>query len=291
MKDSRNILLLVLSLCLVATWGYHLYDKNNYKGNKDLIPALDSLAIQKQMNDSLRTAYNLLLVQADSSRNMALQYDTTVNALSLNEIDSLRNEISAILAINNITKEDLRRAEHKIRYLQQRLFLIAQSPVNGTVSSPAIVRTGATGSPTVLRNETVNRPAANTASLTLVAASFRAMETGSEQPTAKAAQTGNFNIACVLQSATQSFSNTEIYFVITDPSGAVIQDDPWQSGMFTTTNEDRIPYTRKARISYNKGDAGRIAINLKLSEYNRGTYAVQFYHNGIRIGKSDIRLY
>jgi hypothetical protein len=75
-----------------------------------------------------------------------------------------------------------------------------------------------------------------------------------------------------------------------DPSGDVVQDDPWQSGMLTTAASDRIPYTRKTKISYAKGDAKRIAMNLKLATYDKGMYSVQFYHNGVRIGRTNLRL-
>ena len=121
MKDSRNILLLVVSLCLVGTWVYHLYDKNQYSNQPSTVSVKDSIAAQRSTNDSLRLAYNTVLSQIDSSRSAVDTTTVTTIPTATNEIDSLRNEIAAILTINNITKEDLRRAEEKIKQLQQRL--------------------------------------------------------------------------------------------------------------------------------------------------------------------------
>ncbi len=285
MKDSRNILLVIVSLCLVGTWGYHLYDKNKYANTDVLLPVKDSLAEKNKANDSLRVAYNSLLKQIDSSR-IARSVDTSVVMYdSNNAIDSLRTEINAILAINNITKEDLRRAEEKIRQLQQRLSSSASLPVTTVAEN----RTTAT-SPVTNRIEPISKPVAEEPVFTASAISFRAMEKGKEQVTAKADITGYFSIACTVQNPSASFTDTDVYMTLTDPSGDVVQDDPWQSGMLTTAANDRIPYTRKTKLSYAKGDASRIAMSLKLAAYDKGMYSVQFYHNGVRIGRTNLRL-
>jgi hypothetical protein len=285
MKDTRNILLVIVSMCLVGTWVYHLYDKNKYANTDVLLPVKDSLAEQTKVNDSLRVAYNGLLRQIDSSRSVAV-VDTSFVPLDSfsNAIDSLRNEIAAILAINNITKEDLRRAEEKIKQLQQRLSASSSTAV--TVSTE-IKNTSA---PVTNRAETISKPITDEPVFTASAISFRAMQSGKEQVTANADATGYFSIACTVQNPTASFSDTEVYMALIDPSGDVVQDDPWQSGMLTTAASDRIPYTRKSKISYAKGDAKRIAMNLKLATYDKGMYSVQFYHNGVRIGRGNLRL-
>ncbi len=284
MKDTRNVLLVIVSLCLVATWGYHLYDKNKYATSlKEVVPVKDSLALQSKQNDSLRIAYNALLQQIDSSRTAALP--DTLNNTAATAIDSLRNEITAILAINNITKEDLRRAEEKIKQLQQRLSGSSATVTVQPVTDNRIVNTGTTQSKT----ETVVKPAVAENTFAVAGISFRAMEQGRDQPTAKADAAGSLSIGCVLQTAAVA-ADAEVFMVVTDPAGDVVQDDPWQSGMFTTAADDRIAYTRKAKVSAKKGEPGRIAVNLKLPDFNRGAYSVQFYVNGVRMGRSELRL-
>jgi hypothetical protein len=284
MKDIRNILLVIVSLCLVGTWAYHLYDKNKYANDDVLIPVKDSLAEQTKVNDSLRIAYNGLLQQIDSSRSSVVDTAIIVTDTSRNAIDSLRNEIAAILAINNITKEDLRRAEEKIKQLQQRL---SSSVSTVPATSPEIKSAAAS---VTNRVETISKPLTEDPVFTASSISFRAIQSGKEQVTAAADATGYFSIACTVQNSTASFTDTEVYMALIDPSGDVVQDDPWQSGMLTTTNNDRIPYTRKTKLSYAKGDASRIAMNMKLPAYDKGMYSVQFYHNGVRIGRGNLRL-
>ncbi len=285
MKDTRNILLVIVSVCLVATWGYHLYDKNRYAASlKEVVPVKDSLAVQSRINDSLRSAYNTLLQQMDSSRNVATS-DTINTTTATTEIDSLRTEIAAILAINDITKEDLKRAEQKIKQLQQRL---AQTAVT-TAQLPVENRPSVTAATVAKTESTVKQPS-NDLVYSVSGISFRAMEKSREIPTVKADAAGYLSVGATVQTASAFAAETEVFLVITDPSGDVIQDDPWQSGMFTTANDDRLAYTRKAKVMARKGEPGRLALNLKLPEFNRGVYNVQFYLNGVRAGRSEIRL-
>lgn len=285
MKDTRNILLVIVSVCLVATWGYHLYDKNRYAASlKEVVPVKDSLAVQSRINDSLRSAYNTLLQQMDSSRNVATS-DTINTTTASTEIDSLRTEIAAILAINDITKEDLKRAEQKIKQLQQRL---AQTAVT-TAQLPVENRPSVTAA-TVAKTESTAKQPSNDVVYAVSGISFRAMEKSREIPTVKADAAGYLSVGATVQTASAFAAETEVFLVITDPSGDVIQDDPWQSGMFTTANDDRLAYTRKAKVMARKGEPGRLALNLKLPEFNRGVYNVQFYLNGVRAGRSEIRL-
>ncbi len=288
MKDIRNILLLIVSVCLVGTWVYHLYDKSKY--SEQPLPAqLQTTAAEaSRKNDSLRAAYNLLLTELDSSRNRV--GDTTVittGMLTENEqLDSLRNEISYILAINDITKEDLRRAEAKIKDLQKRI-----------ESSTAVKTSAVKDIPTSSGLQAVvTAPAVSTKkapetipALIATGVSFRALE-GNGLANTQAGVVNQFAITCSLQSNTASFAETDIFVVVADPSGNVIQDDPWQSGMFLTDSGVRIPYTRKSTLSHNKGETNRLAVNLKLPVYEKGTYGLQLYHNGVRIGRANLRL-
>ncbi|MEQ1797244.1 MAG: hypothetical protein ABL872_04785, partial [Lacibacter sp.] len=120
MKDTRNILLLVVSLCLVGTWAYHVYDKNQYVQQVPAVIQKDSIADQKAVNDSIRNSYSKTLAQMDTTAAFSKTENTAYDDKS-SEIDSLKNEIYAILNINAITKEDLRRAEEKIKELRQKL--------------------------------------------------------------------------------------------------------------------------------------------------------------------------
>ncbi len=291
MKDTRTILLLAVSLCLVGTWVYHLYDKNKYAA----IPAVelkkDEPINQTAINDSIRLKFSTTLTALDSAR---MGKDSLHTELSgkLTEIDSLRNEIASILNISNITREDLRRAEDKIKQLQQKM-QVASKPNNAT-STNLVNNNNGTVEITPQQEIKTTAPEKKEAVPSFLNAlniSFRAIQADAkEQITSKAAAAGYFSISYSLQNNNASFTDTEVYMVLTDGAGNVIQDDQWQGGMFQSKDNVRMAYTRKNNFSYTKGDAKRISMNIKLPSFEQGSYSVQIYHNGLRIGKTYLRL-
>lgn len=296
MKDTRNILLLVVSLCLVGTWAYHVYDKNQYIQRVPAVIQKDSIAEQKAANDSIRKSYSKTLAQMDTSATES-EADKTAYADKSSEIDSLKNEIYAILNINAITKEDLRRAEEKIKELRQKLSsATGKQDVqtdNQTVTTQ-IKNAGAVNVPRVKteqKNTPQNKQEVPVSLLSAVSVSFRAIQSETkDQSTTRANAAGFFSVSCLLQSSAASFTDTELFIVLTDPKGNVVQDDQWQAGMFLTSLNTRIPYSRKSIFNYAKGDAKRVTVTIEPSDFIQGSYSLQIYHNGTRIGKSDLRL-
>lgn len=288
MKDSRTVLLLFVSLCLVGTWIYHIYDKNNYLSNPPVILVKDSAAIQKAINDSLRSIYSkqLSIIDSNSRKDDSL---TTTLSDKLNENDSLRNEINAILNVNNITREDLKRAEEKIIQLQKKQ---QQSRLSVPNSQTTVADNKQYNQSTVQSGSNQDQNKTSVV-FSLANISLKAIKPGTgavELTTNKANETDHFSITYSLVCNEASLNESEVFIVLTDPAGNVIQDDQWQAGLFYTKNNVRIPYTRKNDFDYSKGEVKRFTSVLKLSEYNSGLYNLQVYHNGTRIGKADLRL-
>lgn len=297
MKDSRNILLLVVSLCLVGTWAYHIYDKNKYVQEPEAVTKKDTVAEELRINDSIRRRYAAMVSQLDSGRrakDSAYAAHKTEGAL----IDSLQNEIYTILNNKVITKEDLRKAGEKIKELQEKMQASARqdSPVVSTEVKPPLPVTAAVVNEPKMKQEPKTAAKEKTeiaaAVLNSTGISLRAIYADSkDQTTTKADAAGYFIVSCQLQNNNVSFNDTEVYFVLTDPQGNVIQDDQWQAGMFLSKTSGRIPYSRKSSFSYTKAETKRITASIKPAEIVQGVYSFQVYHNGARIGKADLRLY
>lgn len=296
MRDTRNILLLVVSVCLVGTWAYHVYDKNQYAQQIPAVTQKDSIAEQKAVNDSIRKSYSKTLAQMDTTAAVN-ETEKTAIADKSSEIDSLKNEIYAILDINAITKEDLRRAEEKIKQLRQKLTSATGKEDVQTDNQPATtevknaVAVNDSRTKTEQKNTQSSKQETPAALLSAVSISFKAIQSETkDQSTTRANAAGFFSVSCLLQSSAASFTDTELFIVLTDPKGNVVQDDQWQAGMFLTSQNTRIPYSRKSIFNYAKGDAKRVAVTIEPSDFMQGSYSLQIYHNGARIGKSDLRL-
>src|SRR5690606_40020783 len=57
MKDIKPLLLILLSIGLVGTWVFHLYDKAQYSTQIASASTVDSAAVERNIRDSLQQAY------------------------------------------------------------------------------------------------------------------------------------------------------------------------------------------------------------------------------------------
>jgi hypothetical protein len=303
MKDTKTSLLLLVSIGLVSIWVYHLYDKSHYSIKQKEVFITDSLAIQQGINDSLQQMYNATLSKLDT---VMLGKDslTTEFKGKLAEIVNLRNEIAVVLNREGITRADLNKASEKIKVLQQKVAEVSnqnntlvQEKERLTVMLNQLTQEMSSIQENTVRTvqektsleETVNTGSAFIAS----ELTFKAMNQKSpdkELPTTKAAKTDRFLVSFLLQNNITPIKNAEVFLVLTDPNGTVIQNDQWQSGALVSKQDGVYKYTRKISFQYSKGEQKKIVLPIQLADYPEGLYSVQVYHNGLKIGKYDLRL-
>src|SRR6185436_16430266 len=124
MRDSKSLLLALLSTGLVITWVYHIYDKSKYASLTKEVFVKDSTAVAEAVTDSLRNYYTRTLDQLGLEKT---QIDSSNNILKgelgvkITEINKLRSEIGNILKRKNLTQTDLAEAKTQIDDLQQRI--------------------------------------------------------------------------------------------------------------------------------------------------------------------------
>ncbi|MEQ1678128.1 MAG: hypothetical protein ABL876_15580, partial [Chitinophagaceae bacterium] len=113
MKDTKTLLLAMLSVGLVGTWVYHLYDKTQYSKRRTEIFIKDSIAVAQGVQDSLQKIYsqtiNNLDAELDSAKSTTGVLQGELGA-KLAEINRLRAELSTILKRKNFNENDLAQA-------------------------------------------------------------------------------------------------------------------------------------------------------------------------------------
>jgi hypothetical protein len=82
-----------------------------------------------------------------------------------------------------------------------------------------------------------------------------------------------------------------MYIIVTQPNGQILKFSVWESGSFDTRNEGKKDYTLKIHFGYEKGETKPLLYSLNADSYEKGTYNLQIYHNGIRIGQTSTQLY
>ncbi len=308
MKDSKSILLLVVSVLLILvscallwTWGYNF---NNFTKDKQgtVFIVKDSTVATNATRDSLQKIYTATISNLgtlDSTWTNADSLKTDLD-IKLSEFYKLRNEIAIILK-NPAKKEDLDLAKTKINELQKkveqlrnknidvetenkRLYAVLQQLTNAP--KDAIQQQVQSARPIVFENrEPVERafPAANftTADMRLTALM---VDNDRELETYQAIQTDKFVGSFTVKNNSTTFNNTEIYVVVLQPDNKVLQTSAWETGRFDTKDGKRI-YSCKMKFEYAKGENKKLSFSLNSDRFQKGTYTVQLYFNGNVIGR------
>lgn len=292
----------MLSVGLVGTWVYHLYDKTQYANKRTEIYIKDSTAVAQEVQDSLHKIYsstiNDLDARLDSTRSNAGLLEGELHN-KLTEINRLRTEIKTILTKNNVRKEDLDIARKKsvelqrlVAELQSRNTTIEEEKkqISAVLDRVNIQVKDLEGN--VQRVEQENKVLAEKVNLasTLVASELSLLPVtvkgDKEKETNESKKASKLVISFAVQNNVTDYETADIYVVITEPDGKVLpNEDIWENSVITLKNGSRITYTRKVRFEYRKGETKRLVFSLTPDNYLRGTYAMQLYHNGALIGQ------
>lgn len=293
----------MLSLGLVATWAYHLYDKSQYTNKKTEVFIKDSTAVAQGVQDSLQKIYSHkisnLEAGLDSTKSTAGMLKGELET-KLSEIARLRNEIATILKKNNIKKEDLDLARSKTIELQRLVGELQNKNTTVEDEKKQIIAVldkvnvqvrDMEGSMQKLNQENkVLTEKVNLASA-FVASEIKispvAVKNDKEQETNQAKKASKLVVSFALQNNVTDYENADVFVVITQPDGRILKnEDVWEATTINIQNGSRINYTRKVRFEYLKGETKRLIFSLNAEEYLKGTYTMQVYHNGYMIGQA-----
>ena len=307
MRDSKSILLALLAAGLVITWVYHIYDKSQYSNHTREVFVKDSIAVAEAVSDSLRTYYTRTLDQLGVEK---LQIDSTNSSLKgelgqrISEINKLRTEIGIILTRKNLTQADLTEAKTKIDDLQMRIDdlktentsladeraklngVLAQ--LNGEMNSLQQNMQKVSAENRDLTQKINDASVFIASEIKFAAVNVKADEKESETTLQKKAN--KFVTSFTVQNHILDLQIAEVVVVVTDPSGKSLNTEIWDAGSFETKSDGRKIYTRKVKFEYNKGEAKHLIFSLEPDSFEKGTYKLSLYHNGIRIGETSWKL-
>ncbi len=306
MKDTKSLLLVLLSAGLVATWVYHLYDKTIYSNRRTEVYIKDSVAVAEGIRDSLQKIYSGTITDLGSRLDStASNADSLQNALSqkMGQIRNLQQEINGILTKKGATREELASARSKIDQLQglvrqlrsqnksmedeQKRLSLVMDQLNGDIRGlqQNIQKLGDENKDLTEKINAASVFVASEVNLSAV------MVRGSrEEQTSSARKTRKFVASFRVQNNVNAYSNAEVFMVLTGPDGQIIQNPVWDSGTMDTRNEGRKQYSIKVHFEYDKGDSKQLLFSLNTDSYRKGVYLLQLYHNGYMIGQASKKL-
>lgn len=274
MKDTKSILLLLVSICLIGSWVFHVYDKSKYAVVKPHAPQAESSGLHQSVIDSLEQRYQI-------EKQVFEQMRSGNDSLSLElkakwrQLDSLRVQIDRMMSLSRMPG-----AESTTLQTSRQVTRNKEVPLSTTGSSKQVsIPSQSAGSTSHLSSKPHSAPVQLSTGLN--ASDF---------------QINNSRLSAPLQLSFQvyqnsySIDNAQLYVVVKDPSGSVLQDDQWSAGVFPSQKEGTLKYSKRIRFDYVRGEHKRLQVEVPATSLQKGRYEVLVYHNGLPIGSSLVAL-
>jgi len=306
MRDNKSVLLALLAGGLIITWVYHIYDKTQYSNHPKEVLVKDSSAVARAISDSLRVFFIHTLDELDRGK---IQVDSSTGKLSdsvwrqrLGAINQLRRDIRKNLEQKDISQENLSVVKMKIDTLQIRMIeLEKEGIILNENKKPNGELIQLSNDVTTLQNKKeesgeskIKSKKSTTLPLFVASgihfAAYKVQPDQKEVETRQQVEANKFISSFIVRNNATGFQNAEIIVVVSDPSGKSVNPEVWDAGSFETKTEGRKIYTRKVRFEYNKGEPKHLSFSLEPENFEKGTYKLSLYHNGIRIGESSWKL-
>ncbi|MEP7259357.1 MAG: hypothetical protein ABI687_13240 [Flavitalea sp.] len=296
-RDSKNLIIGLLAVGILGTWGYFLWDKNN---NDQKMTQLQSqyVAVDSSKNE-LQKSFDASLSRLDSLTGYNNEIEGKLTDKN-SEITKLKGQISGILRKQNITVAEKKKAESLIAELNDKIGNLEQEVARLTQENQTLTTEKATV--TVERDtyhrqkdtlETVKKgleDVVNVASTLnaygIAITPINEKSNGKEKVTTNAKRVDKLVISFDVDNRIAQTGATEIFVSIVDPDGKAVSVESLGSGTFTTREEGEKSYTAKVPVDIEAGKKKHVEFAWKQNtDFKRGSYKIAIYHNGFKIGE------
>lgn len=296
-RDSKNLIIGLLAVGILGTWGYFLWDKNN---NDQKMTQLQTqyVAVDSSKNE-LQKSFDASLARLDSLTGYNNEIEGKLSERNT-EISKLKGQISSILKKNKLTVAEKRKAESlitelngKIANLEQEVARLTQENQTLTTEKAAVTVERDTYKAQKDTLETVKQgleqkvDIASTLNANAIAITpINEKKSGKEKETTSAKRVDKLVISFDVNNRIAQSGATDVYVLITDPEGKPVKVDALGSGSFTTREDGEKTYTAKVPVEIETGKTKRVEFAWRQnSDFKRGDYKIEVYHNGFKIGE------
>jgi hypothetical protein len=295
-RDSKNLIIGLLAVGILGTWGYFLWDKNN---NDQKMTQLQSqyVAVDSSKNE-LQKSFDASLARLDSLTGYNNELEGKLTDRN-SEIGKLKSQINGILRKQKITAAEKKQAEELISQLNDKIGGLEEEVARLTQENQTLTTEKA--AVTVERDtyrsqrdtlETVKKGLEDKVSIASTLNAYGITITpinernGKEKVTTKAKKVDKLVIAFDVDNRIAETGTTEIYVSIVGPDGLPVNVQSLGSGTFTTKDEGEKPFTARIPVDIEAGKKKHVEFAWKQDQdFKRGNYKISIYHNGFKIGE------
>jgi len=295
-KSSKSLLLALLLIALLGTWGYIIWDKNN---TKELITQKDStISATATQRDELQKELEDATIRYDIIKTSNTKKDSLIDVKD-KEIQNKRKKINSLLAKANSTQAEL--AEVKLLIASLNTDIEGYKTQIAILEGQKVELTKANQNLSTQRDniqkdfdssmeELKNRDKTINIGSTLHASNFSIVAidekgNGKLKETTNAKKVDKLRINFDLDENMITPSGAKkLYIIITDPTGKVITTE--ESDKFKTQDSGFLDYTQQMEINYTKNQRQTVSFDWKSGgKFIIGNYKIEVYNNGFKIGQ------
>jgi len=295
-KDLRGLIIGLLAVGLLGTWGYLLWNNNK----QDQVHQTDQQQISKVTDEKseLQRNFDATLVRLDSisGNNNDLQGELSSRN---SEIGKLKGEIRGILSKKNATAAEPNHAKDlinelnvKVGNLEEEVARLTQE--NQQLNTEKVVLTQDKEKLTqdlqvtsTAKQELEKKvDVASTLNASNIAITPVNETRGKEKVTSTAKRVDKLVISFDVDNRIAQSGQTDVFVCITAPDGKPVSVEALGSGTFTTREDGDKIYTAKVPVEVEAGKRKPVQFAWRQnSDFQRGNYKIEIYHNGFKIGE------
>ncbi|MBM3432125.1 MAG: hypothetical protein FJX92_03860 [Bacteroidetes bacterium] len=294
-SKQKNWIIAILALALVATWTFLLIDQQEKKGTIQQqqadISNLDAAKLR------LQEAFDESLTRLDSVGNVSDSLKKKVASLQT-DINSKKAEIRRILKDNNAKEADLEKARNLIAELNDRILTLDEEVARLTGENKILRFDNAQLQQDKkelekdlnrTKGENKNLSATVDKASTFVASNIQVQavderKSGKEKTTAKAKRVDKLVVSFDVENRIAQSGPTPIQLIVTGPDGQVITTGA--ESIFNTREEGARTFTAQVDVNYTQGTKQNVQYPIRGS-FGSGSYRIEIYQNGFKIGEAS----
>lgn len=301
-KDNKNLIIILLSIGIIASWAYLLYQKN--ESEKIIVQYQKENSFIDSSKTELEKSYNDALGRLDSLSTYNNELEGKLSS-NTSEIEKLKGRIGGLMKKQRLSETEKKEAANLIKELNDKISGLEQEVARLNAENQQL-NTDLTSEKEKTTQLTTDLKSTNSAKQELekkvdVASTLNASNIsitpiderkgGKEKATATAKRVDKLVISFDVENRIAGSGTTNVYVCMVAPDGKPVAVEALGSGKFQTREEGEKLYTSKVNVDYEVGKKKHVEFAWKQnSAFQTGNYKIEVYHNGFKIGENVVVL-
>lgn len=299
-KRKEYIIITILSILLLGSVGYNIYQGQEQKENSALF-AID-LKDEENAKILLQRELDSITSEFEKTKQSIYVRDSLLSKRDA-EIFDKQKEIQNILNKNEISQSELKQARRMIAALnadigrfKQEIIVLQQKNDSLQFANETLNTEKNTISEELLSEKEKAQETENNVRSTFSISNYQltglmVRKSGKEVETDKAKRIDKLRVSFDLDPNTYAESGVkEIFIAIYKPDGTLGKFKDASPGSLDTWSLGTVQYSDKIKFNYTKGTEQNISFDWEDYNFPKGTYKIDIYQNGFKIGQKSMEL-